>query len=85
MSPFFGVSAADWCWLVIAMVAVWSAECFNTALEALADALSPEIHPLVKKAKDAAAGAVLVAAIGAAVIGLLVFWPYLKRWLDGGS
>lgn len=71
------VSAADWCWLVVAMALVWSAECFNTALEFLADALSPEEDPLIGKAKDAAAGAVLIAAMGAAIIGGLVFWPYV--------
>ena len=49
----------------------------NTAFEFLADAASPGFHPLVKHAKDVAAGAVLLAAIGAAVIGLLVFAPYL--------
>ncbi|MDX1680326.1 MAG: diacylglycerol kinase family protein [Akkermansiaceae bacterium] len=71
------VSAADWRWLVVAMVAVWVAECFNTALECLANAVSPDTHPLIKAAKDIAAGAVLITAIGAAVIGVLVFWPYL--------
>ncbi len=72
------VSAADWCWLVAAMALVWMAECFNTAIEFLADVVSPEFHPLVKKAKNIAAGAVLIAAIGAVIIGLLVFLPYLS-------
>ena len=60
---------------------VWSAEALNTALEFLADAAKPEYHPLVKKAKDVAAGAVLIAALGAAVIGALVFIPALRTWL----
>ena len=71
------VAAADWCWLVLAIAAVWVAECMNTAIEFLADLVSPEIHPLIKKAKDAAAGAVLIAAIAAAIVGVLVFWPYV--------
>jgi len=58
-------------------MAVWSAEAMNTAFEFLADAASPGFPPLVKHAKDVAAGAVLLAAIGAVVIGLLVFAPYL--------
>lgn len=72
-----GVDRSVWCWVVVAIVMVWTAEAFNTALEFLADALHPEHHPKVGKAKDAAAGAVLISAIGAAVIGLLVFIPHL--------
>jgi diacylglycerol kinase (ATP) len=74
---FFGISAAEWCWLVLAIMAVWTAEALNTAFEFLADAASPEFHPLVKNAKDVAAGAVLISAIGAAVIGLLVLGPHI--------
>ena len=73
---FFGVSAAEWCWLVLAVMAVWTAEALNTAFEFLADVASPEFHPLVKNSKDVAAGAVLISAIGAVVIGLLVLGPY---------
>lgn len=76
-----GVSSAEWCWLVLAIMAVWTAEAFNTAFEFLADVASPEFHPLVKHAKDVAAGAVLVAAIGAAVIGAFVFGPRLVEWM----
>jgi len=76
---FFGVSRLEWCLLVLAMVAVWSAEALNTAVEALGNALSADRHPLVAQAKDAAAGAVLIAAVGAAIIGLLVFLPPLLR------
>jgi diacylglycerol kinase (ATP) len=59
------------------MMAVWSAEALNTAFEFLADAASPGYHPLVKHAKDVAAGAVLIAAAGAAIIGLLVLGPHV--------
>jgi diacylglycerol kinase (ATP) len=72
-----GVSPAEWCWLVLAIVAVWTAEALNTALELLADVASPEFHPLVERAKDVAAGAVLIAALGAVAIGLLVLGPHL--------
>ena len=72
-----GLSASEWAVLVLAMMAVWTAEALNTALEFLADATSPQFHPLVKQAKDVAAGAVLIAAIGAVVIGLLVLGPHL--------
>lgn len=65
---------ADWCWLIAAMESVWIAEGLNTALELLADALHPENHPLIGRAKDVAAGAVLIAAIAATAIGGMVFW-----------
>ena len=74
---FFRVSLVECCLLVIAVMAVWVAEAFNTSLEFLSDAVSTEFHPLVKKVKDVAAGAVLISAIGATIVGLLIFTPYL--------
>lgn len=78
---WFGLAAAEWLWLLLAMVLVWMAEAFNTALEFLADAVTREQHPLIRQAKDVAAGAVLIAALGAAVIGTLVFGPHVLLWL----
>lgn len=71
------ISYGEWCCLVLAIMAVWMAEALNTAFEFLADVASPEFHPLVKKAKDVAAGAVLISAIGAIVIGVIIFGPYV--------
>ena len=71
------VAAADWCWIILAISIVWTAEALNTAFEFLADAASPDFHPLVRDAKDVAAGAVLVTAIAAAVIGTIIFWPHV--------
>lgn len=71
------VSAEDWRWLVVAIVLVWLAELVNTAFEYLCDLVSPGYDERVRRAKDIAAGAVLVCALGAATIGSLVFWPYL--------
>jgi diacylglycerol kinase (ATP) len=73
----FGLSAGEWCWLVLAIMAVWTAEALNTAFELLADVASPAFHPLVKQAKDVAAGAVLISACGATVIGALILGPRL--------
>jgi len=72
-----GLDRLEWCALVLAMVAVWTAEALNTAFEALCDVASPALHPLVERAKDIAAGAVLMAAGGAVIVGLLVFLPHL--------
>ena len=78
------VSALAWAALVLAMGAVWAAEAFNTAVEAVVDLTTPRFHPLAKAAKDVAAAGVLLAAIAAAVVGLLVFLPPLLARLKGG-
>ena len=74
---YLGFSKFEWCFIVLAIIAVWTAEALNTALEFLADVASPEFHPLVEKAKDVAAGAVLISAIGSVVIALLIIIPYI--------
>lgn len=74
-----GISRADWCWITLAISTVWTAEALNTAFEFLADAASPEFHPLVRDAKDVAAGAVLITAIASATIGLIVLLPYIEK------
>lgn len=77
---FCTLTRFEWCWIILAIISVWTAESLNTALEALTDLASPEIHPLAEKTKDVAAGAVLITAIGAAVIGLLIFVPHLAEF-----
>jgi diacylglycerol kinase len=72
-----GLSAAEWCWIVLAMMSVWAAEALNTAVEFLTDVASPSFNPTAGNAKDVAAGAVLIAALGAIVIGFLVLGPHL--------
>ena len=70
------VSDLEWVALVLAIALVMGAEALNTALEYAVDLASPEWHPLARDAKDVAAAAVLMASIGAAVVGVVVFWPY---------
>ncbi len=77
----FGVSALEWCVLILVMMVVWVAEALNSAFEFLCDVASPDYHPLVKKSKDIAAGGVLLGSIGAAVVGLIVFLPRLLALL----
>lgn len=69
----------EWCAVVAAIALVWVAEALNTAVEAICDLVHPEPHPLVARAKDVAAAGVLCAAVGAAVIGTLVFGARLLR------
>lgn len=67
--------------ILLACALVLSVELLNTALEAALDLASPEWHPLAKVAKDAAAGAVLMASVGALLVGLAVLGPPLLRLL----
>ncbi len=70
------VSPGEWCWLIGASALVWTAEALNTAIELLGDATSGgSDHPLVGKAKYVAAAGVLLAAMGAALIGVIILLP----------
>lgn len=71
------ISFHDWRWIVCAIALVLSAEAFNTAIEWTTNVVSPGFDERVRIAKDVAAGAVLLSAIGAALIGLLTLLPYL--------
>lgn len=75
------VNATEWCFLILAIMAVWVSEALNTAFEFLCDVASPDFHPLVKKSKDVAAGAVLLSAIGAVIIALIIFVPHIALLL----
>ena len=76
VSLSFGLTRAEWCWIILAIVSVWTAEALNTAFEFLTDVASPEFHAVAAHAKDVAAGAVLIIAVGAVLIGLLILGPY---------
>ena len=81
LALWLGLGPRDWALLVLAIGLVLAGEAFNTAVEALCDRVAPERHPLVAKAKDVAAGGVLIASIAAAVLGLLVLGPPLWQRL----
>ena len=72
---YFEITWHEWIAVVFAIGIVIVSEMLNTAIEKLTDMVSPEIHPKAKVVKDLAAGAVLMASIVAAVIGLIVFLP----------
>ncbi|MBL7780500.1 MAG: diacylglycerol kinase family protein [Saprospiraceae bacterium] len=73
------ISRLEWVCISICIAMVLAMEALNTALEFLTDLVSPEYHPLAGKAKDVAAAAVLITAIGAAVAGALIFLPYFFK------
>ncbi len=71
------ISASDMAVLILTIAIVWMGEFLNTALEAVVDLASPELHPLAKVGKDVGAAAVLIAAIASVLIGLLILGPPL--------
>ena len=80
---WLGIPPRDWAVLVLTIAMVFTAEFINTAIEAVVDLASPEKHPLAKVGKDVGAGAVLVAALSAILIGLLILGPPL--WIKAGT
>lgn len=74
---FLKVNPLEFALLALSILAVLCAELFNTAVEAVVDLVSPTYHPLAKIAKDTAAGAVLVTACGAAIMGYLILAKYI--------
>ena len=75
------VGVLEWCAVVLAIGAVWSAEAINTGLEFLADEVSGAPRELIGKAKDLGAAGVLLSSVAAAVVGALVFGPRLLALL----
>ena len=73
------VSLKQWILLVLAIGMVHAAEAFNTAIEEIVNFISPQHHPSAGKIKDLAAGAVLITAATAAIIGVLIFTPLLVQ------
>lgn len=73
----FHISALEWCLIALCIGGVLMAEAFNSAIEALSDKVSPERSDLIKRAKDIAAGAVLIFVMAAVCVGLIIFVPKL--------
>jgi len=71
----FKISTGEWIAVIFCIGMVFALELVNTAIENMADFVSKEHHESIKKIKDLAAGAVLVGAVAAAVIGLIIFLP----------
>lgn len=79
---YFSISTTEWCLVIFAIASVLSAEAFNTAIEHLTNLVSPDYHILAKRTKDVAAAAVLIFAMGAALVGILIFGPrILQLWM----
>mgnify|MGYP000547417159 CR=1 FL=1 len=76
------ISAIEWCICMVLFGLVMALEHVNTAVEAVVDMVTEEYHPLAKVAKDTAAGAVLIAAIMAAIAGCIIFLPKIAQILQ---
>lgn len=80
-APCFALSSAEWAVLFLTITLVMALECVNTALERLCDKVSREFDKLIRTAKDAAAGAVLICAAGAVAVAVCLFWKPAV-WLE---
>lgn len=79
---FFRISKVEWLAVVFASGLVFVSEAFNSAIEVDIDLTSPEYHPQARDTKDIAAGAVLISAATAAIVGLIVFGPHVAESLS---
>lgn len=77
----FGISPVEWCIIVLCIALVISAEALNSAIEALADKITTTHDQLIGRAKDLGATAVTILALAAAVIGCIIFLPYVYNIL----
>ncbi|MNW64017.1 Undecaprenol kinase [compost metagenome] len=82
-AAFFRLPPSSWMLLLLAITLVLSTALLNTAIEATVDLVSPDIHPLAKTAKDTAAGAVLLTAVFAVIVGIYVFYHPVMDWIAG--
>ena len=74
---YFQISRIEWMFLFLTSGFVFVSEAFNSAIEIDIDLTSPEYHPYARDTKDIAAGAVLISAITALIVGLFIFLPHL--------
>lgn len=82
MMFFFNVSLVEKGLLILLIIIVLILEILNSILERLVDVLKPRLHTYVKDVKDMAAGAVFVASLGAATVGIIIFWPHIQNLLE---
>jgi diacylglycerol kinase len=76
-----GINRLEWAMIIICIFMVLAAETINSALEKTVDLITGNYHPLAKHAKNMAAGAVLLTAVNAVIVGVLIFGPYLLKLL----
>lgn len=80
MGFFFEITVGEWIAVILSVALVLAAEAFNTAIEKLTDLVSPGYDARAGQVKDLAAAAVLIVSVGALLVGLVVFIPYLLHF-----
>ena len=75
MGLFFSIDLTQWAVIAVCVGLVLSGECVNTSLEAVVDLASPEYHELAKRAKDCAAGGVLISSFASLFVAAFIFLP----------
>ena len=78
-SIILDISSLEWILVIICTCLVLVLEMINTAIEKVCNLITPDFHPQLKLIKDISAGAVLLAATGSAIIGLIIFIPHLLK------
>lgn len=78
---FFRLNSVEASIIFLTILVVLSLELINSQIEKFLDIIQPDHHPRVKIIKDFTAGAVLLSVLGSIVIGLLIFWPYLVKYI----
>lgn len=79
---YFDISRMEWMMQLFCIALVLCTETLNTAIEKLADFVHPQFHHKIGRIKDIAAGAVSFAALATLIIGILIYWPYVKIYLE---
>ena len=78
---FLKINSSEWCWIIFCIGAVFTAEIFNTAIEALTDLVSPGKNEIAGRVKDLAAGGVLLTSITSLIIGVIIFLPRILEFI----
>ncbi|MDO8570183.1 MAG: diacylglycerol kinase family protein [Candidatus Daviesbacteria bacterium] len=79
---YLNISKSDWIIVILLIGLVLYAELCNSAIEAIVDSFTPEEHPKAKLAKDFSAGSVVILIIASAVVGTIIFWPYISKYFS---
>ncbi len=80
---FFQITRIEWIIIIFVIFMVLISEAINSAVEAVSDAVSKDQHQDIRYAKDVGAGATLLAAIASVIIGLIIFLPYIQKFIEG--
>lgn len=78
LAAYFKISPTEWCITLFCCGLVLSFELINSAVERLCDLITTEIDPRIKFIKDVSAGAVLIISLSSLLIGIIIFYPYVK-------